>query len=316
MNIEYPYYRLHKEFNKKRLLRYVKKYKPKIYTENKKFIKYNIEKFEDIYFVIQDIFEETKHINNITDYFTEKVRVKCKFGNHPSPFEYWTMNKKYIIEKTKKKYNKINIYNLREIIFENTKLCNNFRITVALTILKYFKPNKYLDISAGWGDRLIASILYKIKLYVSCDPNLELHEYYDEIIDKISNEKRKKNYIIYKNGFLESPIIDKDFDIVFSSPPFFDLEKYSKCSQDSLTKFRTEKEWNDNFFIPSLIKSYNLLKLNGHMILYMGGSKFIMDSMHKLDKIMKYKGQIYFYDTKLRGIYVWEKINNIYINLI
>ena len=46
------------------------------------------------------------------------------------------------------------------------------------------------------------------------------------------------------------------------------------------------------------------------MILYMGGSKYIMDSMHKLDKVMKYRGVIYFWENKPRAIYVWKKIND------
>jgi hypothetical protein len=48
----------------------------------------------------------------------------------------------------------------------------------------------------------------------------------------------------------------------------------------------------------------------------MGGSKYIMDSMHKLDKVMKYIGIIYFWENKPRAIYVWKKINDdILINL-
>ncbi len=51
-----------------------------------------------------------------------------------------------------------------------------------------------------------------------------------------------------------------------------------------------------------------------------------MDYMHRLDNIMNYKGQIYFYENKMREIYVWgkkdacrlivSKINNVKLDTI
>ena len=318
LNLEYPYYNLYYKLNKKQILKDIKNFIPEIYynkldnLRNIKFEEYkNIEnnlKFK--YFIIKDIYTKTSFINNITDYFSEHIRIKCKFKNYPSPYEYWSKYKKNIIEKTKE----LNLYNIRETIFFDTKLCNNFRITVALAVLQHFKPKKWLDISAGWGDRLLSAIFYKIKLYVSCDPNLDLHPCYDNMINTFVPDSKKKNFIIYKNGFLEAPIKDKNFDIVFSSPPFFTLETYSTFEENSIMKYKDEKSWCDNFFVKSLIKAYNLLKKDGHMILYMGGSDYVMKKMHLLDNIMDYRGQIYFYEKIPRGIYVWKKINNKIIN--
>ena len=312
LNLEYPYYNLWYKFDKNNILNIIDKFKPIIYNivpnnlKNK-----NIKKFNDTYFLIKDDYNKTSLINNITDYFSEKMRIKCNFKGHISTLDYWKKNKQNIINNLLKRKKNINIYNIRENIFFNHKLCNNFRITVCLAILNYFKPKKWLDISAGWGDRLLSAIFYKISKYVSCDPNLDLHESYEKIINTFLPETKKKNFIIHKNGFLEAPIKDK-FDIVFSSPPFFDLEIYSNYNENSLKKIKTEDDWINKFFIPSLIKSYNYLKKNGYMILYMGGSKKVMDCMHKLDDIMDYKGIIYYYDVNRnpRAIYVWKKINS------
>jgi len=309
MNLEYPYYFLYIPFNKKNILKDVKNYIPTIYHSiPNELLKYKLQHFDNTYFIIKENFLETEFINNTTDYFTEKIRVKCKFGNHLSPLEYWTKNKKIIIEKTLQKYHQINIHTLRETIYYNSKLCSNFRITVCMTILNYFKPKKWLDISAGWGDRLLSAIFCKIKYYEATDPNLDLHEGYDEIKRTFLTEKKRQNYIIHKNGFLEANIQNKNFDIVFTSPPFFTLEKYSTHPENSLKKHKTEQNWTTQFFIPSLIKSFNLLKKNGYMILYMGGSTEVMNSMHNLlSKLMEYKGIIYFYEKNPRAIYVWQK---------
>lgn len=307
-NLEYPYYNKYYNLNKKEVLKNIKNFQPTILKSvHKELIKYSLEKYNNSYFIIKENYLKNIYINSITDYYSESVRVKCKIGNNISAYEYWNKNKRMIIEKTKKKYGTLNIHNLREIIYLNTRLCNNFRITVSLAVLEYFKPKSWLDISAGWGDRLLSAIFYKISLYVSCDPNLELHKCYDSMIDTFVTKSKKKNFIIHKRGFLESPIEEMDFDIVFSSPPFFTLEKYSDFSENSITKYNNEKDWTNYFFIPSLIKAYNHLKDGGHIILYMGGSDYIMNAMHKLDSIMEYKGIIYFYEKKPRGMYVWKK---------
>ena len=34
-----------------------------------------------------------------------------------------------------------------------------FKITFILTILNHFKPKRWLDLSAGWGDRLIGACI-------------------------------------------------------------------------------------------------------------------------------------------------------------
>jgi hypothetical protein len=312
LKLEYPYYNLYHKLNKNNIKILIKNYKPVIFKNipNNLKSKFNLDKYDNNYFIIKENYLENEIINNLTDFFSEKVRVKCQFSNNISPYFYWNKNKNKILKLTIQKYNKINIYYIREIIYENTKLCNNFRITVSLTILRNFKVKKWLDISAGWGDRLLSAIFHNVNIYESCDPNLELHDCYNDIIQNFVSEKKKNNFIIHKNGFLESIFINNNFDVVFSSPPFFSLEKYSSFNENSITKFKNEKEWCQNFFIKSLIKAYNLLKKNGYMILYMGGSNYVIQQMHLLDKIMDYKGIIYFYEKTPRKIYVWKKLKN------
>lgn len=306
--MDYPYYRYYYKLNKensKELKKLIKNYKAYIIKKNIPYNlkKYSLTKYENEYFIIKENYLDTYIINNLTDYFSENVRIKCKFGNNISLYDYWQKNKDLEIYKNK------DIFHLRETIYFNIRGCNNFRITVALAILDYFKVKSWLDISAGWGDRLLSAIFYKVNLYVSSDPNLDLFPCYNEMINTFVTKSKKKNFIIYPNGFLEAPINHNNFDVVFSSPPFFTLEKYSTHKENSITKYNNEKDWCDNFLVKSLIKAYNHLKKNGHIILYMGGSEYVMKKMFLLSKIMIYKGTIYFYESKPKAIYVWQKIN-------
>lgn len=176
-------------------------------------------------------------------------------------------------------------------------------------ILKFFNAKKWLDISCGWGDRLISAILYGVEEYYSTDPNLDLHPYYDKIINKLVGKNNK--FIINNQKFEMLTPLKEHYDIIFSSPPFFDIEIYSKSKDDSYLNYNNEDEWINNFLIPSLIISSDSLMYNGHIVLYMGGSKKVMDVMHNtLTNILKlkYEGIIYFYSGILRKMYVWKKI--------
>jgi 16S rRNA G966 N2-methylase RsmD len=294
MNNDYPYYNLIYKVNKKQIKEKVKEFKPNIITT--KFL--DAKQYKKKYFIIIDKWEDNYQLNSLTDYFSEKERIKCKFGRYLSPLEYYIKNKN--------KFKNKNVIDIREKLFLETKFCNNFRISVVLTILQSFNVKKYLDISAGWGDRLLASLLYDVELYCGVDPNKDLHKHYKEMINTFA--KKKKKFILIEDGFETAKLPDTKFDLVFSSPPFFDLEKYSNYDKDSLTKFKTEKNWCDNFLMKSIFKAYKYLEKNGHMILYIHSSPYVDKRLLELNKIMKYKGIIYFYENKLRGMHVWQKL--------
>ena len=319
--IKYPLYSIYYNFNKKNILKIIKDFKPIIYTSlnsNPEFNKQILSKFNDKYFIIKDDWKKNEEINNLTDYFSEQVRITCTFANNPSPLEYWTNNKLMIMNTTIQKYGSLNIPYIREIMFDKTRFCNNFRISVAITILKHFKPKKWLDISSGWGDRLLSAVLTKsLKRYVSTDPNQDLHPCYNKIIDTFCTKKTKETkFKIHNIGFENVNLENEMFDFVFSSPPFFTLEKYSKYNSNSITHYSNEEIWIKDFFLKSLVKCFNHLEKNGYLILYMGGSKKVFENMFKLNKVMKYCGIIYFYDNKPRAMYVWQKINDIKINAL
>ncbi len=253
-------------------------------------------------------FEWNKHteLNNLTDYFTEPCRIRCHFLNNPSPLEYWNFNNKTILENTK------SISDMREYMYHSIRLCNNFRIVVALTVVKLLKSTHWLDISAGWGDRLLTALLSKsIKYYCGVDPNPCLHPHYDEMIAAFKKPSEASNYVLIKDGFEKAKIPNKPYDLVFSSPPFFNLEVYSDVNDDSLIKNPTEQKWFVNFLMPSIMKAISLLISKGYLVLYMGESKdthYIIEMKKRIDSRMNRCGSIYYQnDQALREFLVWQK---------
>jgi hypothetical protein len=320
IHVSYPYYRNNYKLNVSRIKKlikylprqlYISKLPPqgyKTYNNFKPFI--NNEYRNPSYYMIKTKWNETLELNNLTDYFTEDCRVRCVFKDNLSPLEYWKKNYNKLISGVIKSGHPANNYWLREEIYKNTKLCSNFRIALCLEILNIFKPKKWLDISAGWGDRLLSALLHNdVEYYCGVDPNPCLHPYYQEIIKTFGD--KNKECLLIQNGFVEAKLPDIEFDLVFSSPPFFDLEIYSKANNNSVTKYSNEQSWFNGFLMPSLYKAYEKLRNNGYLILYMGeskGTKYIPQMCKLLDQNMRNAGMIYYSDTfKIREFYCWQK---------
>jgi hypothetical protein len=127
---------------------------------------------------------------------------------------------------------------------------------------------------------------------------------------------KKKKITLIENGF-ENAILPKNqkYDLVFTSPPFFDLEIYSQASADSLVKFTTPEKWFNGFLIPSIKKSIEYLSYGGFIVLYMGESKgthYIPEMIKVTNSIsgMRNAGMFYYTDgDKLREFYCWQKKN-------
>jgi hypothetical protein len=263
------------------------------------------------YYIIKSSWNDNLELNSLTDYFTEPCRIQCTFKNNLSPLEYWNKNQQTILANLKKKQLPPNNYNIREEMYIHNKPCNNFRISVCLEVLKLFKPKKWLDISAGWGDRLMSALLYQpLEVYCGVDPNPCLHPYYQEMI-KTLDPNGKKECILIKDGFETAVLPNIKFDLVFSSPPFFDLEIYSTASANSLVKYKGEDGWFNGFLMPSIYKAIEYLTEGGYLVLYMGesqGTKYIPKMIELVNARMKNAGMFYYTDgAKLREFFCWKK---------
>lgn len=290
----------------------------------------DINKYKSWGFVLlEDNPEDNKELNYLTDYFTLEERIKASFINYDSPLEYFEKNKEEIIKEINKD-NNLSLKSVNDIttlkewflfdkyMFDHVRFTNNFRISVILKILDIFKPTKWLDISSGWGDRLISAILSPtIQKYYSTDPNLDLHKHYREIIKKFNVSK--DDYKIKKSGFEKIKIKDYDYDFIFSSPPFFKTEKYSDYPDDSLVNYNTEKDWYENFLLFSIVKALKHLKVNCFFLLNMKffskkdsylSNKRLIDDLNKIE-CLKNCGSIYYYNHhnyKPREIFIFKKI--------
>jgi len=155
---------------------------------------------------------------------------------------------------------------------------SNFRPSVAKYIYdKYAGGGTVLDPCMGYGGRLLGAWCSNIKRYVGVDPcNPTIVGNKNLKVKLIENESYNKT-IFYTNNrpdieICQSPFEDfitkiDNFDLVFTSPPYFNTEKYSNEETQSWKRYQSIDIWYEKFLKVLIEKSYNYLKDDGYFIL-------------------------------------------------
>lgn len=262
--------------------------------------------------------------NKISNKFFQKERMKASMASHPSPLEVWRDDVKRarlfsgMIKLNKHSPSK-NEAQLRSSMRLYFSVVSQFKVSVAKCVYEYFDANHVLDFSAGWGDRLTAFLsCEKTISYTGFDPNTNLKKCYDELMTLHNTDKTVN--MIYKPA--EAVSLKRHYDMIFTSPPYFELEKYSNDKNQSHVKYSDLDNWFDNFLFKVL--SHNLKYLKGTLALqisdYKKGSKTIC-LVKPLQTFMKenfanftYKGYICvktkgrFANTIVEPIFIWQNL--------
>lgn len=271
-------------------------------------------KFNGKYLTICHPDKDYWNMDIITDYFTQDIRINCKGSGKVSQFQYWIKyNKDYFVYILDNNWD-LNMKNLSEAGFGlNVKQCTTFKSSLVKAVIEILgSPKSVLDFSAGWGDRLIGCSASKVERYLGFDPNTDLKNGHTRIINTFAKGKDYK--VIYKP--FETAELNQKFDLVFTSPPYFDFEEYSEEKTQSMHKFNKYEKWLHNFLFVALDKSWDALNKNGHIAIHIQDTKTmpgVCDSMNNYlskKKNSKYLGVIgsMGYSKIRRPIWIWKKV--------
>jgi hypothetical protein len=213
--------------------------------------------------------------NSASNYFQQANRWTVSGTVSPGPERTWEnidfmrslMGGLYTL-----KFDEINRNSLRVCLSLRKYICAQFKPNVAKSLYDMVGARNVLDISAGWGDRLCGFMASEHgEHYVGIDPRKENHPIYEQ-----QAEFYKKH-----NGFFEtdkkttfhcSPAEDMDyseyidyFDIVFSSPPYFNVERYSYDDTQSWVRYNNIEAWNTLFLHKTLEKVWPTIRKGGYL---------------------------------------------------
>ena len=206
--------------------------------------------------------------NILTQFFPEILDV-VKSGK-ASPRDFFKDDKRLLgYCRTVLKYCTSPLEMFKMMSFRGSSRCYNFRPATAKALYElYGKENsKVLDTSSGFGGRLLGFFTAKNTAeYVGIDPNTadSCNKFILYMSRYFTNKKAYVNRIGSEDFTIDNyPQYENYFDISFTSPPYFNIERYSDDITQSHVKFNTYDAWVDGFYRNTIYNSCNSLKLDG-----------------------------------------------------
>jgi SAM-dependent methyltransferase len=145
----------------------------------------------------------------------------------------------------------------------------NFRPTAAKAIVHHFSAanGHVLDFSAGFGGRLLGSMSLH-RHYVGVDPASGQARGLRRMIATFSKiaPGTAEVYQACAEDFLPT-VRGRSFDLVFSSPPYFDLERYNNERTQSFKRYPRYVDWRDHFLGAVIRETRRVLRRGGYLVL-------------------------------------------------
>lgn len=135
-----------------------------------------------------------------------------------------------------------------------------YRPTLMKRIVEKYNAHSVLDPCIGWGGRMIGTTCLPFRDYVGIEPNTETYNGLDGM-----RKFLKLDGVELYNESAETalPKITRTFDMVLTSPPYFNLEIYTDESTQSVQTYKTYSEWKDAWLTVLIEQCINKLNENG-----------------------------------------------------
>lgn len=129
------------------------------------------------------------------------------------------------------------------------------------------------DFSAGYGGRLIGSCATKqCKQYIATEPNTETFECLIELYNFL--KPHSLCGVDLYNVPAEDLRLDVEVDLVFTSPPYYNIEIYSDEDTQSCNRYETYKKWLKGFLYTTLKNCCQILKEDGVLAINVCKNRF------------------------------------------
>jgi tRNA1(Val) A37 N6-methylase TrmN6 len=208
----------------------------------------------------------------------------------------------------KNKNNKKNEYTvLKEVYNICISAINIMRPLNCMEIYSKYKAKRVLNFCAGWGGSTVAAAALNLDAFYGLEINNDLHDPYHNMLSYLRTKSATK-FEIYICDALQFDYTTIVYDTVFTSPPYYFIEKYANN-----ILYKSKKEMNEQFYKPIFTNTYNGLQINGHYIInvnteiYENVLKELLGEAHEYFPLKKSKRQ----NNYTEMVYVWVKKENI-----
>lgn len=223
--------------------------------------------YKSKYFFSDVVFSCCNIGNKTSDYFQQENRWMCDSITAPSPYRSWTQEK-FRLTMLKAlwslKLKQVTSKDLRNCIALRKYIASQFRPSTAKAVYNHFKAKNVLDFSSGWGDRLCGFLASDAQSYFGIDPNSKLFPKYYEMIEYLQKDKQVQ---LVNECAEDVDFKGQKFDLVFTSPPYYTLERYTQEDNQSWKKYKQLQDWLENFLFKSLSNCWDALEDGGKMVI-------------------------------------------------
>jgi len=145
-----------------------------------------------------------------------------------------------------------------------------------------------LDPCSGYGGRLLGFFVSeKAKSYVGIDANADTVAGLKHMRNILSRDIEGKDAKIVYASF-EDWKKEQEFDLVFTSPPYFCKEIYGTDEKLSDVRYETYEEWLEKFFFVLVRKSFDLLRKGAYLVLNVANIRIDKKHYPISDDLLKY----------------------------
>lgn len=227
-------------------------------------------KLQDIGYHADEVSERSRIGNNVVDYFSFPQRLETRGKYNVNYFEFVSniemFKKKKFIENmllyyknVKNKNNKKNIYIVyKEVYNICISAINIIRPLVYMEIYARYQPNRILDFCAGWGGGAVGASAMNIPSYIGIELNHDLKEPYHQLCSFLQTTSSTTQVQMLFQNALDVDFSLFDYDFVFTSPPYYFIQKYKNN-----TEYTSKKEMDEHFYKPLFSKTFLSLKKGG-----------------------------------------------------
>lgn len=227
--------------------------------------------------------------DGLSDMFNEETRIRSRPLSAPTPLERWgSLTKETLAELMSQVAEEppdgvVNpfLWRAREALALSGPECTQFRPSIAKAFYRLCAEAldnsqclRVLDPCGGWGDRLLGALASKVVGSLTVvDPNPLLHDSYRQIARLQPDVEVTTICAPFE---IAHNVEEKYYDVVFTSPPFYDKEKYwapgsagqAEALRGPMETVAWRSHWIRNWYVPFLTKAAMAVRPGGVLGLY------------------------------------------------
>ena len=152
-------------------------------------------------------------------------------------------------------------------IARNSQACGNYRPGIAMYFYRQFgkKDGTVLDPCAGYGGRIVGWLASQLGgTYIGVDPHTVSQKGNQAMVNTLGIKDRVQLITSpFEDVSIKKLKLAGKVDLIFTSPPYFCKEFYSKESTQSSIRYPKINDWVSGFLKPLFEKSFEALKSTG-----------------------------------------------------